>query len=298
MQLFYVFILFILLTNINLSFGNSKTPCPYPSSSIKLFNIHTITVFIFSQPQNPSFYYLASPINTKLPSMSAFLLNEQFKHYFDNYIQHNNQNNNINNYDNNDDNDTNDDNQKICIIPPQELEKRDLLYLISQNVSKSYTEIAFESMEQYLLIFSSNLNQIKKEIPSLINDYIKKIEIMYKLIMSNGYTKFEQLYQISIDLWLYPYYTKFEEFLKGIYNLIRMSKDFVIFIESNQCNELIEYLQYILPNYLSIIVIRQICALLIIGIFIIFTILSIFIFVWFWYRNMINQFYLNNTLSL
>eukprot|EP01083_Nonionella_stella_P194239 716489_1 len=45
---------FILFSNIDPSLANSKSPCSYPTHSIKCFIPHTITLYIFSSPPNPS----------------------------------------------------------------------------------------------------------------------------------------------------------------------------------------------------------------------------------------------------
>ena len=249
-----------------------------------------------------------------MPSMSAFLSNEQFKHYYYNYLHQNiyiehqkmidssKENENTHFISTDDTNDTN-DGDGVCMIPLNELEERDVLYLISQNVTKSYIQSyidsTLESMEHHLLTFSSKLSNIqhKKNIDK-INIDKSNIESMYKSILcqliklkDEAFLLFDksciELSNLYHDAKYYPYYSKFDEFVKGIYDLIRMTRNFMISIESNQCNHITPYLQCILPQDLPSTAVRQICALLLIGISIILTILSIFIMVWLWYKNIL-----------
>ena len=311
----------VFLTNIDLSLANPKPPSTsYPSHSIKFFIPHTITLVIFSSsPPNPSlyfqkvndFYLLPSPsINTKIPSLNAYLLNEQFKyhHHQKIYIETkrrdstNNNENKLISLDNNDTTNNNDDynNNDICKIPQNELEERDLLYLISQNVTKSYIK---DKIQNYVSILTST---IQHTINDVFIKNIKSIDYqnMVKLILSKlttvkyklhylFYKTRDELTNIYHFIINYQYHDKIENGIKGIYDSITKIRHFIISIEKNQCNELYPYLKCLLPSYLPSIAVQEICAILLIGICILFVIISIFIAVWLWYKNMINQ-YLND----
>ena len=91
------------------------------------------------------------------------------------------------------------------------------------------------------------------------------------------------------DIKSYPYHQVMEQLTKSIFDTIFVIRKLVTSY-TGQCNQLTPYLQHILPSDLEAIIIQQMCAIVFIASFIACCLVFIFMILWIWYRNMINQY--------
>ena len=262
----------VLFVSINPLLASSKSICcSYPShtTSIKFFIPHTITVFIFSSSPNPSIhsndlYLLPSPSPSHLPSSIINQFNHH-RHAHKFYPK---------------------TNIKLLSMDNESTAK--------QNKTPS-AEIQRDSSPFNLNVTESLIDKIQ----NVLSSQLTNIRNMFTFLFSKLYTITNKVITLMINLCVeikniyhklkhFQFNTKFEGILKTIYNAMNKNMREYIVDYTKQCPV------DIFPSHIPSIAAQQICAILLIGSSILIMLICIFIGVWLWYKNMINQ-YLKDT---